>query len=96
MLEAEEFCCTPLLTYWQATSRKVAATVKTLLAPEGRMLLLTGRSIADTACAIYKEIAGLELKETALKVEHAGGLANSFGAWASWPNAERFGSEDGA
>ncbi|PWN39391.1 hypothetical protein IE81DRAFT_294920 [Ceraceosorus guamensis] len=77
----------------EVTSRKVAETVKELLAPKGRVLLLTGRSIADAACGIYKEVADVELKETALKVEHAGGLANAFGAWASWPDAEKFGSE---
>lgn len=57
------------------------------------MLLLTGQSIAETAKVCYKEEAGVELRDTAMHVEHAGGLANAFGAWASWEGAESFGKE---
>ena len=76
----------------QATCRKVAQSVQALLAPQGRMLLLTGRSVSDTAKQVYKEVAGVQLRDTQLHVEHAGGLANDFGAWASWQGAEEWGA----
>ena len=76
----------------QATCRKVAQSVQALLAPQGRMLLLTGRSVSDTAKRVYREVAGVQLRDTQLSVEHAGGLANDFGAWASWQGAEEWGA----
>ena len=68
----------------------------------GRVLLLTGCSIGDEAARIYGALDQREaearggqagaLQRTALEVEHAGGLANAFGAWGNWPGANAWGA----
>ncbi|WFD30524.1 Protein-lysine N-methyltransferase efm5 [Malassezia sp. CBS 17886] len=61
----------------------------------GKTLLFTGQSIGDEAAPLYSEMAtGADtpraLQRTALEVQHAGGLANDFGAWGSWPDAAKW------
>lgn len=76
----------------------MATTVHKLLrpcssrSPRGGVLLITGESISEVARELYDPYeTGKRLARTALSVEHAGGLANEFGAWASWEGAEVFG-----
>lgn len=65
----------------QVTHQNVAKTVAQLLKPngEGKVVLITGESIADEAGPMYAE-GGLQ--RTDLVVEHFG-LANDFGVWSN-------------
>lgn len=70
----------------------IAQTAKKLLkSEEGKILLITGESIAEQACEIYgNEKKGPLRRVEELEVEHIG-LKNEFGAWGNWDGVERFG-----
>jgi hypothetical protein len=75
------------------TNMNIAQTVKKLLKSErdGKILLITGQSIAEQACEIYgNEITGPLRRAEKLEVEHIG-LKNEFGGWGNWDGVERFG-----
>jgi hypothetical protein len=75
------------------TNINIAATVKRLLKSEeeGKILLITGQSIAVQACEIYgNEKTGPLRRAEKLEVEHIG-LKNEFSAWGNWDGVERFG-----
>jgi EEF1A lysine methyltransferase 1 len=76
------------------TNVNIAQTVKKLLKSEndGKILLITGQSIAEQACEIYGNETTRPLRRAEkLEVEHVG-LKNEFGAWGNWDGVERFGS----
>jgi hypothetical protein len=74
------------------TNVHIAQTAKKLLkSEEGKILLITGESIAEQACEIYgNEKNGPLRRAEELEVEHIG-LKNQFGAWGNWDGVERFG-----
>lgn len=66
------------------TNRKVAQTLSLILHPtRGRLLLLTSTSV-QCLPIVYNDRPIGPLFNTGLKIEHAGGIANDFGCWASW------------
>lgn len=72
----------------EVTNEAFATCLEAILAPGGRMLLLTSTSVTNLS-RIYKGVLqeGItELLETSerLQVAHAGGIANGFGSWLSW------------
>lgn len=76
------------------TNLNIAQSVERLLKspPEGKVLLITGESIAEQACEIYGNARiGLLRRAEKLEVEHVD-LKNEFGAWGNWDGVERFGS----
>lgn len=57
----------------------------------GKVILLTGVSIGDQAAKYYQDNLATVMRRTKLEVEHESGLANPFGAWANFEDAENWG-----
>jgi len=77
----------------QTTNQKVAQTLRKILKPGGKLLLLTSTTVEPVFQDIYVAPPLGPLRPTSLKVEH-GQLSNSFGSWGSWDGAENFGLEN--
>ncbi|KAK4057472.1 Protein-lysine N-methyltransferase efm5 [Microbotryomycetes sp. JL221] len=76
----------------EVTNQKLAKTLKLLLKPRGRLILLTSTSVEHLFDSIYTDEPVGPLRKTDIQVTHAGGIANSFGVWANWdmPNGSGF------
>ncbi|KAF4623401.1 hypothetical protein D9613_001465 [Agrocybe pediades] len=72
------------------THTKVLQTIRQILHPKSKLVLLTSTSIEDIILRLYDEPPLGPLRRTGLTVEH-GRLANDFACWASWEGAEEFG-----
>lgn len=86
----------------EVTNELIGKSVKLLLKPPvattgeengGKVLLITGVSIGDQASKYYQDEKDPStlMKRTKLEVEHESGLANPFGAWANFDDAENWG-----
>ncbi|GAA5866073.1 hypothetical protein JCM8547_000586 [Rhodosporidiobolus lusitaniae] len=68
----------------EVTNRYFATTLRSLLKPSGKLLLLTSTSV-EARPRVYDSAPIGPLHETTMEVEHAGGrLQNDFRCWASW------------
>ncbi|XP_006454853.1 hypothetical protein AGABI2DRAFT_198504 [Agaricus bisporus var. bisporus H97] len=76
----------------EATNVKVIRTLRQVLKPSAKVILLTSTSIEDVIKALYDFPPLGPMRRTALKVEH-GQLANVYGCWGSWEGAESFGKD---
>lgn len=69
----------------QVTNRYFATTLRSLLKPNGKLILLTSTSVSSILPKVYSEPPIGNLRRTTMEVEHAGGrLQNDFACWASW------------
>ncbi|KAI5474610.1 N(6)-adenine-specific DNA methyltransferase [Pseudohyphozyma bogoriensis] len=68
----------------EATNRKLAKTLKLILKPEGKLMLLTSTSVSHILPSIYDTPPLGPLHWSGLKVTHANNLANDFKCWSSW------------
>ncbi|POY74161.1 hypothetical protein BMF94_2735 [Rhodotorula taiwanensis] len=69
----------------EVTNRYFATTLRSLLKPNGKLLLLTSTSVSSVLPKVYTEAPVGPLRRTTVEVEHAGGrLQNDFACWASW------------
>lgn len=86
----------------EVTNELIGKSVNLLLKPPisttgeengGKVLLITGVSIGDQASKYYQDEKDPStlMKRTKLEVEHESGLANPFGAWANFDDAENWG-----
>lgn len=66
----------------RVTNENVARTLKKLMRNDGKLVLLTSTSVRDEVQEVYKNVVG-GLKETQIKVEHAGGISNEFACWTN-------------
>lgn len=74
-----------LTTAAQVTNRYFAQTLRSLLSPSGKLVLLTSTSVSSLLPSIYDSAPVGPLYRTSLEVEHAGSrLQNAFGVWTSW------------
>ncbi|KAE9397256.1 hypothetical protein BT96DRAFT_966267 [Gymnopus androsaceus JB14] len=76
----------------ERTNQKLAQTLRQILRPNGKLIILTSKSVEPVLHEIYSEAPLGPLRECALVVEH-GRLANDFACWGSWNGAENFGEE---
>ncbi|KAF5355864.1 hypothetical protein D9756_004336 [Leucocoprinus leucothites] len=76
----------------EITNVKVCQTLRQVLKPTAKLILLTSTSIEDVIEKLYSVPPLGPMKKTALKVEH-GQLANDFACWGSWEGAETFGAQ---
>ncbi|KIK66012.1 hypothetical protein GYMLUDRAFT_239673 [Collybiopsis luxurians FD-317 M1] len=74
------------------TNIKIAQTIRQILRPSGKLIVITSKSVVPALREIYNEPPLGPLKEAALVVEH-GRLTNDFACWGSWEGAEHFGEE---
>ncbi|SCV69627.1 BQ2448_2647 [Microbotryum intermedium] len=75
-------CDPPFLN--EVTNRKLAKTLKQLLKPTSKLLLLTSTSVEHLFDQIYTKAPLGPLIKTDIEVGHAGGIQNNFGVWKSW------------
>ena len=75
-------CDPPFLN--AVTNECIVKTLRQLLRPNGRVVLLTSTSVAHLLPEIYDAPPVGPLYETQIKVEHAGGISNAFGLWTNW------------
>ncbi|GAA5984363.1 hypothetical protein JCM10908_003315 [Rhodotorula pacifica] len=69
----------------EVTNRYFATTLRSLLNPNGKLILLTSTSVSSILPKVYTEAPIGPLRRTTMEVEHAGGrLQNDFACWASW------------
>ncbi|KAK4052737.1 Protein-lysine N-methyltransferase efm5 [Microbotryomycetes sp. JL201] len=68
----------------EVTNKKLARTLRLLLKPQGKLILLTSTSVEHLFPQIYDSAPIGPLHKTDIQVTHAGGIANSFGVWTSW------------
>ncbi|GAA5887199.1 hypothetical protein JCM3774_000621 [Rhodotorula dairenensis] len=69
----------------EVTNRYFATTLRSLLKPDGKLILLTSTSVATILPKVYTDAPIGPLRRTTMQVEHAGGrLQNDFACWASW------------
>ncbi|GJN93340.1 hypothetical protein Rhopal_006393-T1 [Rhodotorula paludigena] len=69
----------------EVTNRYFAQTLRSLLSPSGKLVLLTSTSVSSLLPSIYDSAPVGPLYRTSLEVEHAGSrLQNAFGVWTSW------------
>jgi len=73
------------------TNAKLCQTLRQVLKPRARLLLITSTSVEDLIEKLYSAPPLGPMKKTALVVEHEQ-LANNFAAWGSWADAEYFGA----
>ncbi|KAJ3572312.1 hypothetical protein NP233_g3155 [Leucocoprinus birnbaumii] len=76
----------------EVTNEKVCQTLRQVLKPTAKLILLTSTSVIDVIEKLYKAPPLGPMKQTALTVEH-GQLANDFACWGSWEGAESFGAQ---
>jgi hypothetical protein len=69
----------------------LAQTLRKILSPEGRILLLTDTTKVPDFEEIYSFEPLGKLRRTDVEVVHEGGLAVNYGVWASWTGGESFG-----
>ena len=74
----------------QVTNRLLAQSLRTLLKPKGRLVLITSPSV-ESLPRIYDQAPLGPLRRSPLTVQHAG-LRNDFVCWTSWAGGERFGA----
>ncbi|KAM0786830.1 hypothetical protein ACM66B_002259 [Microbotryomycetes sp. NB124-2] len=76
----------------EVTNRKLAKSLRLLLKPEGKLILLTSTSVEHLFPQIYESAPIGPLHKSDIQVTHAGGIANSFGVWTSWvmPDGSEF------
>ncbi|BGP19633.1 hypothetical protein JCM10213_000090 [Rhodosporidiobolus nylandii] len=68
----------------EVTNRYFSRTLRQLLKPDGKLILLTSTSV-ESRPRIYDSAPLGPLNETSFVVEHAGGrLQNDFRTWTSW------------
>ncbi|SGZ24000.1 BQ5605_C023g09678 [Microbotryum silenes-dioicae] len=77
-------CDPPFLN--EVTNRKLAKTLKQILKPDSKLLLLTSTSVEHLFDQIYTEAPLGPLIKTDIQVGHAGGIQNNFGVWRNWSN----------
>lgn len=76
----------------QVTNRYFATTLRSLLKPDGKLILLTSTSVSSILPKVYDSPPVGPLRKTSLQVEHAGGrLQNDFGGWSNLDFDEREG-----
>lgn len=76
------------------TNRYFATTLRSLLKPNGKLILLTSTSVSSILPQVYSESPIGPLRRTTMEVEHAGGrLQNDFACWASWDFRDQEGIE---
>ncbi|TRM62433.1 putative N6-adenine methyltransferase-domain-containing protein [Schizophyllum amplum] len=76
------------------TNAKVIEALKLLLAPNAKLLILTGTSTEPILERLYNAPPLGPLVRTALEVKHEGGrLSNDFGCWGSWPESKDLGRD---
>lgn len=75
-------CDPPFLN--AATNECIAKTLRRLLRPDGKVVLLTSTSVAHLLPTIYDAPPIGPLYETKIQVEHAGGISNEFAVWTNW------------
>ncbi|KAF5328489.1 hypothetical protein D9611_014542 [Ephemerocybe angulata] len=76
----------------EVTNVKVSSTIRQIIKPKGKLLLITSTSIEDIFKKVYSEPPLGPLRKTALDVQH-GQLANDFASWGNWDGAEEFGRD---
>ncbi|KIY69124.1 hypothetical protein CYLTODRAFT_242898 [Cylindrobasidium torrendii FP15055 ss-10] len=74
----------------ETTNQKLAQTLKQILRPNAKLVLITSTSIETALRRIYAEPPLGPLRSTALAPEH-GQLQNDFHCWGSWAGAEELG-----
>ncbi|GAA6025822.1 hypothetical protein JCM8202_006254 [Rhodotorula sphaerocarpa] len=78
----------------EVTNRYFATTLRSLLKPNGKLILLTSTSVSSILPQVYSESPIGPLRRTTMEVEHAGGrLQNDFACWASWDFRDQEGIE---
>ncbi|KAJ8292091.1 Protein-lysine N-methyltransferase EFM5 [Rhodotorula toruloides] len=76
----------------EVTNRYFATTLRSLLKPDGKLILLTSTSVSSILPKVYDSPPVGPLRKTSLQVEHAGGrLQNDFGGWSNFDFDEREG-----
>ncbi|KAF9074026.1 putative N6-adenine methyltransferase-domain-containing protein, partial [Rhodocollybia butyracea] len=75
----------------ERTNKKLAQTLRQILRPNGKLIIVTSKSVEPALHEIYCEAPLGPLRETRLVVEHER-LANDFACWGSWDDAAHFGS----
>lgn len=73
------------------TNVKLCQTLRQVLKPRAKLLLITSTSVEGVIEKLYNAPPLGPMKKTALAVEHEQ-LANDFAAWGSWADAEYFGA----
>ena len=74
------------------TNERIATTLRLILRPDARFVLLTSVSVADALPSVYASPpVGPLHRAPGLHVEHAGGIQNAFGAWTNWVAGDDFG-----
>ncbi|KAJ3723861.1 putative N6-adenine methyltransferase-domain-containing protein [Lentinula raphanica] len=76
----------------ERTNKKLAQTLRQILRPNGKLIIITSKSVESALHETYNEAPLGPLRETALVVEHSR-LANDFACWGSWDDAQHFGKE---
>ncbi|KAJ7716227.1 putative N6-adenine methyltransferase-domain-containing protein [Mycena maculata] len=72
------------------TNANVVKTLRRIMRPEGKLILLTSTSISDVLEKLYDAPPLGPLRRTKIEVVH-GQLQNDFGCWGSWEGAEELG-----
>lgn len=78
----------------QHTNTNIVKTLRQIMRPSGKMLLLTSTSVTPILEKLYDSAPLGPLRMTKIKVEH-GQLRNDFACWGSWEGAEELGAEEG-
>ncbi|KAF7315194.1 hypothetical protein MIND_00033800 [Mycena indigotica] len=71
----------------QYTNERVVATLKHILRPSAKLVVLTATSVESVLERLYNEPPLGPLRRTKIKVLH-GQLRNDFACWASWTGSE--------
>jgi len=76
----------------EITNRKLSQTLRQILNPKGKLVVITSTSVEDVLYKLYDTTPLGPLRKTSIDVEH-GRLANDFACWGSWEGAEALGKD---
>ncbi|PPQ69233.1 hypothetical protein CVT25_006950 [Psilocybe cyanescens] len=76
----------------EVTNKKVVQTLRQLLHPKSKLIVVTSTSVEDILEKLYSSPPLGPLRKTSIDPEH-GRLANDFACWGSWDGAENLGKD---